>query len=407
MHVEREKAIKKKITELLSKTCLNSESNNFINDEFISNCDALYTLCKKEKEYSYLSHTDLIYIVLGEIIQQSDNYEKKQIKEKDLKTTITKNLMTLLLSLPIKYEIKLDIPIFYGNKDFTFNNIKISLSLEKIRPKKTGLLEDYLSQESKNKETSGGLTFKIEGYLGNKINQTFKTALSYIKLIIQRGISNQIIIISEKTSPFYLDDIPSVLYEKQDLKHIPHYALKFKPQNSDQYKKISLPDDLSIFFDKLELNLNDKKVHAELEKNSPDFLKNTINEADELFYSTDENCRSIKSAIEWYIDACANEERNISISFLQICFGLEALFSDDSDLIRKTISLKCAYSIARSAKERIIFIDLIKDIYDLRCKIVHGSKLGIDDDHLSLYERGKLLLKISIDNELTLALNKK
>ncbi|ETO93464.1 hypothetical protein [Legionella oakridgensis] len=85
MHVEREKAIKKKLTELLSKTCLNTESNNFINDEFISNCDALYTLCKKEKEYSYLSRTDLIYIVLGEIIQQSDNYEKKTNKGEGFK----------------------------------------------------------------------------------------------------------------------------------------------------------------------------------------------------------------------------------------------------------------------------------------------------------------------------------
>lgn len=95
------------------------------------------------------------------------------------------------------------------------------------------------------------------------------------------------------------------------------------------------------------------------------------------------------------------------MSFLQVCFGLEALFTENGVDIKEekasilsTLSLKCAYLISSTVEERKQNIDKIKEIYSLRSKLVHGRQNSLKRSEKDLLYYGRKILELSIEKKL-------
>jgi len=113
-----------------------------------------------------------------------------------------------------------------------------------------------------------------------------------------------------------------------------------------------------------------------------------------------ENTGRIKSAIEWYIDSYTTE--NTTISFLQICIALEAIFGDDNgrEGITKTLADRCAYLIGTSIQDRKKIRERFEKLYSVRSKLVHGSVASLTHDERQNLEWGREIAIQSIQKEI-------
>ena len=68
-------------------------------------------------------------------------------------------------------------------------------------------------------------------------------------------------------------------------------------------------------------------------------------------------------------------ERDTSAAIVKTCIGLESIFGfDKNEPLRQSISDRGAFLVARSAEDRRVVSKLLREYYDLRSTIVHGSK---------------------------------
>ena len=110
----------------------------------------------------------------------------------------------------------------------------------------------------------------------------------------------------------------------------------------------------------------------------------------------------IKTAIEWAFDSEINE--NDTVSFLQICLGLEAILGYELDHkeqpLSKTLADRCAYLIGMNIQERKRIKDDFKKLYDLRSKLVHGRAVRLHDNEKVYLNWGKEILNRVILKEM-------
>lgn len=92
----------------------------------------------------------------------------------------------------------------------------------------------------------------------------------------------------------------------------------------------------------------------------------------------------VKSAIDWFIQSQVNED--LTMSFLQICMGLEAIYGDDDNDggLTNILADRCSYLIGKNIEERKIIKSNFRDVYRLRSKIVHGVKSNLSPQEMSL-----------------------
>jgi Apea-like HEPN len=94
----------------------------------------------------------------------------------------------------------------------------------------------------------------------------------------------------------------------------------------------------------------------------------------------------IMLASEWFLDSCG--ETHKLFSFVQTAVVLEILLGDKarSDLLGlgELLGNRCAYLIARSAKEREYILEIFREFYDIRSRIVHHGKpqVGLRENYL-------------------------
>jgi len=92
-------------------------------------------------------------------------------------------------------------------------------------------------------------------------------------------------------------------------------------------------------------------------------------------------------------------EKDASAAIVKTCIGLESLFGfDKSEPLRQSISDRGAFLIARSADDRKVVSKLLRDYYDLRSAIVHGSKKTAKwtEDNQQQLDRFLLVSAISV-----------
>lgn len=167
--------------------------------------------------------------------------------------------------------------------------------------------------------------------------------------------------------------------------------------------QLQLPLDLSILLLSMEL-----KYSRRGENLAPSIaeLVSCLSKVDRLLKNPHQHASSISSACQWLFNSWAGE--NDTLSFLQVCFGYEALFGETQKLrtyepnpgITYSVSTKCAFSVAKTVIERDEIIRKFKLLYESRSKIVHGSKSKLDAEDKGLFHWGREMLAKSIQAEM-------
>lgn len=104
---------------------------------------------------------------------------------------------------------------------------------------------------------------------------------------------------------------------------------------------------------------------------------------------------SVSRAIEWGFMGKTNHDLNAG--FIQTCVGLEAVLGDSEQVSSERLYDRASYMLGKSQNERKEIYKLIKNIYTLRSKVVHGNvdiKTSVDK-HLT-YQAERLLERILI-----------
>ena len=173
-------------------------------------------------------------------------------------------------------------------------------------------------------------------------------------------------------------------------------------QHSHMSNKTTLSLSVSKFLSEIVIN-PDISIEYKNEK-----INECLNITNALLQHESKEALRIRAAIDWLVQSDIIDDE--TISFIQICMGLESIFGDDDNEGSLTTILadRCAYLIGRSIKERGEIKNLFRDIYRIRSKIVHGVRnhLSEKEEHLLYIARSFLINSILKEiNNLELSVN--
>ncbi|HBV3528008.1 TPA: hypothetical protein MDU75_003542, partial [Klebsiella pneumoniae] len=150
-----------------------------------------------------------------------------------------------------------------------------------------------------------------------------------------------------------------------------------------------LPLQLSKFLDELTV-ASDSENHS-MERLI--FINKLINDNSEA-------AKYIKAAMDWYMNAQMVMDE--TMSFIQICMGLEALLGDKREGsigLTQTLSDRCSYLIGKGMSDREEIKKQLKKAYELRSAIVHGLKNRINESEKEYVKNATLFLRRAIKVE--------
>jgi len=114
----------------------------------------------------------------------------------------------------------------------------------------------------------------------------------------------------------------------------------------------------------------------------------------------DENVRSIRRALEWQFDAFTEED--VTTRFIKTCIGLEALLAEQNEMgITEQLADRCAFLLSKTSVERKTRREMMRSIYKLRSKIVHGAVTGLSHKDSQTNNQAANLLASLLSVELT------
>ena len=160
---------------------------------------------------------------------------------------------------------------------------------------------------------------------------------------------------------------------------------------------ISFPVSTSKYLNELSLTRDFSLLQVESAKG---IVNASLCASAELLDNESNEALRVKSAIDWLIQSEINEDE--TMSFIQICMGLESIFGDnDSDGgLTNSLADRCAYLIGRNITERKEIKDEFKRMYKVRSKIIHGVKSHLTQNEEDIKYRAFHYLKKSISREI-------
>lgn len=371
---------------------------------------------QKDKNLCFLHQFDLYTIIYSKLFATTKhistdtpfNTIQKILSPSALDELISK-ILDFLCQIPRAYNIRFDVPVFHGDKKFQIDNTVIYLSFKE--KKEIEYLNSLMntSDKSNNKTpTTSGLSCDTKGYCSNTRNDTFKHALSMLKIVIQQGLAKKLFIKNDKYINKTFDGFLAQALSQNKGKNIPLFYAYITDKLDGTSIKCELPDHVNSFLDKLKINYDQDLIRENLETDINIFLQR----CNSIANTKDQRSKSIRSAIEWAFDSYTYEELDNSMAFLQICFGLEALFTENGVDIKEekasilsTLSIKCAYLISTTSEDRELLVKKIKEIYRLRSNLVHGRQNSLTLGQIELLWYGRKILELSIEKEIQMNIN--
>ncbi|EHH1325575.1 hypothetical protein J7G91_000584 [Salmonella enterica] len=285
-------------------------------------------------------------------------------------------------SLPWQYEINFslkDLELLISVNDGEYVNLELSQS------------PDFLFQKGKYHEIS---TLKIKniGYFsGSHFGSFMKGVIQNLNVIVFLLRVTNVIKPKGRTYPnssyigFMEDYIRGSLISESKVNNI-----KFPYMT----KNINIPIAISKY-------LSEIKVNADMDNEELEYqTKHCFNTANILMAHDSKEASRIKSAIDWYVQSDVTDDD--TMSFVQVCMGLESIFGDDDyeGGLTTILSDRCAYLIGKNIKDRGEIKTTFRKIYQIRSKIVHGVRnhLSANEEHMLYYARS--FLRMSILKEL-------
>lgn len=297
----------------------------------------------------------------------------------DTKNNLIDFLFSYFSSLPHKYNI--EIPLQYLDiPDFKEVDGKLEVSTQGAgvhhqSPPLTTIKKKYLKLSGQGYFSRDNSSHEIKPYL-----QDFNVFL--YEMITSK------ILITRKTPSLrgyqFNDRI------EEGVKSIPILKAKIINKSHSQYNvDYELPLQLSKFLDEL-------TVASDSENHSMERLIFT----NKLINDNSEAAKYIKAAMDWYMNAQMVMDE--TMSFIQICMGLEALLGDKREGsigLTQTLSDRCSYLIGKGMSDREEIKKQLKKAYELRSAIVHGLKNRINESEKEYVKNATLFLRRAIKVE--------
>jgi len=309
-------------------------------------------------------------------------------------------IVDFLVSIPRTYDIYLQLPA-------------ISVSLESIAVSNAFSIITF---EDRN-DVPGGRNMGLFGFPGTKLepkefyfkasvsgycsknldNTTVRMALSWFKIAIQQGIAKALFKAKESNSAGLglLGVLTHYTVPKAKLVCVD------KASGGERIVTVELPLEVSKLLGSLDFDTSSKSIAGAIEsKQTASFLNGYFRLPASLMETNASEANRIKSAIEWCFDSYATD--NTTMSFLQTCFGLEALFGDDveTDGVTRTLADRCAYLVSTNIKGRTTIRENFRQLYSIRSKIVHGNSTSLAPEQRHLLSWGRTILEYAIFKEL-------
>jgi hypothetical protein len=377
-------------------------------ESFAQHVDALSKEILKNKS-EWLSISDvysIFYDLVYESITSKTNSDEKYsgllcdlTGEEGLEELID-SLCGFYISIPRNYSIYFPLPKISKS---IHSNVPLSETVEFVTFDKAneipgGYHRGLLQPSNELDLNKAYLKFSLEGYCNNRLeNKSIRAALSNFKIILQQGLFKGLFKIVEGQPAAYGLLGGSTHYQ------IPKLSLISVDQTDGEQRNVSteLPIEISKLLDSIDLDWTNDKVSTPFEKGEVELpIKGYLRFPALLTESSDLESSRVKAAIEWCLDSKANE--NETLSFLQICIGLETLLGDDESNggLTETLADRCAYLISSDIKGRKTIKENFKKLYKIRSKIVHGVRTTIDQDQKFCKHWGHTILELAIIKEI-------
>jgi hypothetical protein len=314
---------------------------------------------------------------------------------------LVKEIKEYLVGIPREFDVYIPLPRISQNLPA---NIKLSesISLEvyeeanKVPGGYQGGLRGIFNTKLELKKVY--LRQRLTGYCGNRLeNASNKKAVSNFKITLQQGIFRELLKINpdEKSE---LGLLGGYSHHQVPKVHLVSIDVERKPQ---KVLKTEFPLDLSKWINSVDLNWDGPELTKAVADGAVEpVVKNFLKRPIELIECNVEESIRVKSAIQWCFDSYISE--NKTLSFLQVCIGLEALLGDDgyNGSLTEILADRCSYLISSDIKGRKTIKKNFKELYDARSKLVHGNATELDSNQRYFLNWGRTILEYAIVKEI-------
>ncbi|WP_162876606.1 HEPN domain-containing protein [Achromobacter dolens] len=338
----------------------------------------------------WISADDLKEIIYHQTIEllKSDNLFKRHSDEKidkvineEIILELTSRIIEKLEELPQSYLFEFPVPSLLGFSSV----VELDASVRLIPGKELDL------NNFKLKDRAPKISIAACGYAkSSQHNTATRNALAKLKAVCIIGNLFGLFTIRPGGNP--------MAFEFGAIKTKSIFSVKIlEPKtNLESLGEIDLGIGLSNYLNNIFLGFS-----IDCEEYSEDLLK--IKTAIELMSNpkSEVNSRSIRRALEWSFDAAIDEDT--TTSFIKTCIGLEAVLAEQSQGVGITEQLadRCAFILGKTAEDRKKTRDEMKEIYQLRSKIVHGVSSGLTHKEAEIAKQANMYLRRILHTEIS------
>ena len=289
-------------------------------------------------------------------------------------------------SIPNCYDVYFDFDVLMRDRDYQF----------RLGGDKGYEFGRFWSDEVRGPEGSvlGGiadpqeitcLKIPIKGYCdSNESCLTLHDARSYFKIFVCLAIDSGLFSVSQWSAP------------KKYNRYLTYPAMHVCEVGVAGRDSYALSRDINLLLHKLTIvkGADESFVTPRIEELSRGF--------EALIGAESTAAKKLRMACEWSFDALVEESAPMAV--VKICIALESIYGDSNSEagVTKTLTDRCAYFLANSHANRVEISNSVKDLYQLRSKIVHGVESRLNAQGRELLELGRHLLRQSINKELVL-----
>jgi hypothetical protein len=284
--------------------------------------------------------------------------------------SLVATIIDFLARIPVEYEISYPLP--------SFPRIDEEIALtEHVR-----LVPKDERQPRALLDTEGAcISVRVTGYANGSLQHSaVRDAAAILKVVLRLGAIRKLFFEGRRLRR------PRFSIHNENVEtEVAHFA-SVREVESGKATSVKLGVGLSKYIDGIRWNNRSEKNLVE------DFID--LSEPLRMMYSSDaeKNVRSIRRAIEWQFDGICDEDA--TTRFIKHCIGLEALLAEQSEEMGITEQLadRCAFLLGDTAEERAQRRTMMREVYKLRSKIVHGSVSGLSHKDTVISSRASNLL---------------
>jgi hypothetical protein len=134
-------------------------------------------------------------------------------------------------------------------------------------------------------------------------------------------------------------------------------------------------------------------------RNDPDLMRQKLTRISSVFRS--DMGKNIALSARWLFESHCG--RDALLQYIQAAVAIEILLGDEeadpSVGLTTLMANRCAFLIAKTPAARTNLLQLFREIYKVRSKIVHRGKSRLNAQEMGLFRSLHLILRTIIDNE--------